>query len=419
MDEIRVSDIKRSDAWLDATYYTVTKSDFITIGIEQDAPVDTIDVNATTAIGTQKATLNGYLPTGDGFYVGNFDYGFWMGTTTPVTNTNSVNVTGAGVVAAGNTFTRTPETLAIGTRYYARSWIKNATYFQNSTGEVSWYTRPLLPTGLFVVDNACVADISWTKGTNATKTIVVRNAANVPTSSTDGTVVYNDTGTSFSDTAAAGSSQNYSIWSYTSDKLSVGWTNETRHFAPCDPTNVNIDVLSNQTFNISWTLGVGTLVTVAVRKLGGFPTDANDGTVVHNDTSTYHITSDSTTLWYYTLFSFSNNTFSSGIDVSLGGLIISCFDEQTNESLYFDVSIVNQSGSETYESLNNTGPLVLNLTEVPLGDHIKIIVSAASNYSDKVDEFTSYDTEENATVSYFILSYIPESKDLTNVTCLN
>jgi len=42
-------------------------------------------------------------------------------------------------------------------------------------------------------------NLSWTKGSGSNNTIIVRKASGYPTSHTDGTVVYNDTGTSYGD----------------------------------------------------------------------------------------------------------------------------------------------------------------------------------------------------------------------------
>ena len=61
-------------------------------------------------------------------------------------------------------------------------------------------------------------DLSWTKGDGAQRTYIVRRTGSYPTSRGDGTQVYFDAGTSFSDTGlATGTTYYYSAWSEVSD----------------------------------------------------------------------------------------------------------------------------------------------------------------------------------------------------------
>ncbi|GAG36167.1 unnamed protein product, partial [marine sediment metagenome] len=157
--------------------------------------------------------------------------------------------------------------------------------------------------------------------------------------------------------------------------------------------------------------------TVVRKKLGSYPSSVTDGTELYNDTGT-QVNVQDMVMYYYSLWSYANETYSSSVNITAGGLIINCYDEETNESLWFDISISNQDGSQTYESRNNSNGLMLNISQLPTGDDIKITVSAASNYSGK-SEVSSWNVDENYTITYIVLSQVPDSKSSTNVTCIN
>jgi len=420
IDEARISNIRRSNAWLNASFHSQNQTPgFLTVGSAITTASTTI--NATTGIEETNATLHGYIFGIIG--TGNYNYGFWIGTSTPVTEANADrNMTGSGYVTiTGNSdFSHNDTNLSIGTQYYAKSWIRNATHWASSSNEEDFWTKCNAPTGLTATLDGCSVDLAWTKGTGADRTTIARKVDSYPTSQTDGTVVYNNTASSYSDTTGNGSHQYYRAWSWAGDKHSDANVSTNLMVPPCPPTSVTGSVLANNTLNISWTKGIGAITTLVVRKTDSSPATVTDGTVMYNNTGTYYIATDLTENYYYALWSYANETYSSSVAFDFGALVINCYSEETNASLYFDALVRNESGTQSYESRNNTNPLVINVADdLPLGDDIRIIISPAQNYSDKTETFTGYSFVENLTVTYVILLQPPESKALTNVTCRN
>ena len=390
--------------WINKTYHFTT--------------INTLSlINASTGIEKINATLHGYLTNNAS---GSYSYGFWVGTSTPVTEINADhNITGIGTVTATGdmNFSHNDSNLSKSTHYYVRSWVSNATFFGPSGNEDDFWTKCDAPSGFTATLSGCNVALAWTKGTEADKTTVVRKVDAYPANQTDGTVVYNNTASTYSDTTGSGSHQYYRAWSWVGDKHSDENASTNVTVPPCPPTGVDTNVLTNNTFDLLWTKGTGTVNTVVRKKLGSYPSSVTDGTEIYNDTGT-QVNVQDMVMYYYSLWSYANLTYSSSVNITAGGLIVNCYDEETNDSLYFDIFISNQDGSQSYESRNNSNGLMLNISQLPTGDDIKITVSAASNYSDK-SEVSYWNIDENYTITYIILSQVPDSKSSTNVTCIN
>jgi hypothetical protein len=251
-----------------------------------------------------------------------------------------------------------------------------------------------------------------------TKTIIRRNVTTYPSLSS-GIEIYNGTDTTYTDTTGGGSTQYYRAWIWGGDKISDNSTNATATVPPCPATSVSTTVLANNSFDITWTKGVGAITTVIVRKLGSFPTSVTDGTAIYNDTGTSKNSAWIEDNYFYALYSYANTTYSTQVNLTIGGLIANCYDEITNEPLEFDISIFNQDGTQLYESFNNTNPHILNVSQLPLGNQIRFVFTASQNYTDKTEVFTGYPLDENFTITYVVLQYIPRSKSSTNVTTTN
>lgn len=372
--------------------------------------------NETTGIELTNATARGFINSSLGFS-GNYDYGFYVGRTSLVNESNAdQNVTGAGTVATGDNFSYNILSLNKGTHYYDRAWISNATFF-GVGNEIDFYTKCDAPTGFTAVSTDCSVTLAWTKGTGADKTTIRRKSSSYPTSPTDGIAVYNGTSSSYSD--ANGGHQYYRAWSWAGDKHSDGNASVNITVPICPPTGVTGEILINNTLNISWTKGAGANTTVVIRKSDSSPTSRTDGTVIYNSTGTHTIETDLASNYYFRLWSYANGTYSTSVPLDFGALVVNCYSEETNASLYFDIIVRNESGTQSYESKNNTNPLVINIADdLPLGNNIRIIVSPASNYSAKTETF-AYPITKNSTITYVILKAVPENKDLTNVTCRN
>jgi len=115
--------------------------------------------------------------------------------------------------ASGNSHTDTP--LSRGTRYYYRAWNWNGTGYSTNSTNTTGVTRPDGPSNTAIsYRNSSVINLSWTKGSGANRTLIVRNTTGYPSSITDGTVFYNGTGIYSNQSLAVGSNY-FRAWSFT------------------------------------------------------------------------------------------------------------------------------------------------------------------------------------------------------------
>jgi hypothetical protein len=149
--------------------------------------------------------------------------------------TNSYNGTAESGQASG---------LTADTHYYfsAWAWVKAATndLFQWSDTYVTWdiWTKTAPP--LNMVEEQSLGnytlDLSWTKYDNSYRTIVLRNASGYvgfPSTITNGTVIYNNTGLYYIDTAThKGVTYRYSAWSYNSTRHTYSTEYDTIYGTP-------------------------------------------------------------------------------------------------------------------------------------------------------------------------------------------
>jgi hypothetical protein len=100
--------------------------------------------------------------------------------------------------------------------YENRTMLSNCEVFGGETGNNMTLPKPQPPTNFFATtyDQAQI-DLSWTKGVGANNTYIVRKIDSYPIDRTDGTIVYNGTETSYSDTGLSQSTQYYyRAWSF-------------------------------------------------------------------------------------------------------------------------------------------------------------------------------------------------------------
>ncbi len=118
--------------------------------------------------------------------------------TSPAPTTADATVTTTGTTGA---FTVDLTSLTPGTKYYVRAYAVNS----EGTGygsEVSFTTVPVQPSGFTATaDGSSRIDLSWTPGDGAAKTMIRRSETpGHPTSTSEGDLVYFNSGTSTADT---------------------------------------------------------------------------------------------------------------------------------------------------------------------------------------------------------------------------
>jgi hypothetical protein len=220
-----------------------------------------------TKTGCTYATVYGYLITEPGTRQYNFSYGqtsFTSATTKKYRNTTgeiSYNITG----------------LLPGKKYQYRSNANDLNGNKSIGNLRNLLTRPYAPTNYNYHISYSIPHINftWTKGTGANRTVIVLSSSHYPTTPTDGTIVYNGTGTYYNTTITPGTPSFHSAFSYTNwtaqypssikDNLSIYSSNYT--ILNWSSIGVNCFNESNPsqalTFNIQFKNENGTVVYTA------------------------------------------------------------------------------------------------------------------------------------------------------------
>jgi len=112
------------------------------------------------------------------------------------------------------------------TTYYYRVQIKNSDSTVTSDPEISFLTEAALnePDNLRGIPSMTSISLSWTKGTGADKTEIVFSSTGLPTSNTTGTVIYLNTGTTYTYTGlVAGHTYYFSAWGESAGAYSASY----------------------------------------------------------------------------------------------------------------------------------------------------------------------------------------------------
>jgi len=169
----------------------------------------TVITNDSTDFEETNATLHAYLQDDGGetctvwFEYGNTtDYGI-----------NTSNQT----KSTGQTFTANVSKLIRGQLYHFRAYANN-TVGSSIGSDKTFLTKPGSPSGLIATaSSSSQINLAWAKGNGTNNTYIVRKIGSYPNSRTDGTIVYNSTGTNHSDQGLnSATTYYYQAWSYSS-----------------------------------------------------------------------------------------------------------------------------------------------------------------------------------------------------------
>ncbi len=181
------------------------------------AVAPTIQTNAASGITTTGATLNGYVADDGGSSVTTqFQYGTSVayGSTTAWTPG----------FTTGDTFSTAIAGLSPGTVYHYRA-VGTTGAGTGYGSDVTFTTAPMPPTFFSATGGATQNTLNWTKGTGADKTYIRRKTGSYPSSISDGTLVYNNTGTNFVDSPLVnGTTYYYTAWSLAADAVTYSLT---------------------------------------------------------------------------------------------------------------------------------------------------------------------------------------------------
>jgi hypothetical protein len=205
-----------------------------------------------------------------------------------------VSVSDGSLVYNGTGVSCSNASLSAGVHYYFRAWSWNDSTQLWSTSNASasnttWIT-PLVPTD-FLATTIDVDEIifTWTKGGYATHTRIQRNSGSYPKNVNDGTMVYNGTSNTTSDSVLAEEMQYYyRAWSWNSTSHLWSATNvsasNTTWSIPHAPTSVHAITAGVNKIDVTWTKGTHAVYTRVMQKTGGYPVSVSDGSLVYNGT---------------------------------------------------------------------------------------------------------------------------------------
>ena len=170
-------------------------------------------------------------------------------------NTVSTWARGAGSEVYNGTIGANQDpSLTPGQLYYYQAWsYSNENNIFSGNSSISYgMTEPAPPTGgTFTAINSTAVNISWTKGTGANTSVLIKNNNNVPTSITDGTIVYNGSLNYYiEDDIASGDTAYYKIWSY------ADWVNPSYYEFSSEGTEIEVGGLTINCFDENTTAGL-------------------------------------------------------------------------------------------------------------------------------------------------------------------
>jgi hypothetical protein len=153
--------------------------------------------------------------------------------TYPTTYTDGTNIYN------GTSTSTIDNTVSPGIVYYYRAWSytnwDGLTQYSDDYSSSYELTCPEAPTNAeTALINSSTVTLTWTKGTNANNTIIIKSTTGIPSDITDGTTIYNGTGTTITQTYTIGETVYYRAWSY------AYWTNPGSYKYSLDGTNFTV-----------------------------------------------------------------------------------------------------------------------------------------------------------------------------------
>ena len=209
----------------------------------------------------------------------------------------------------GNNFNNTG--LSFGTRYYYTLWGYSTTLGLTTNTTVTNATLPGPPSNTIQLSNTSTKiTMHWTKGTNASHTIIyIHNM-------TGNYLKYNGTNTTQQITGLTPStSYTFRLYSYNNTYQVTSSIYDTLTaitvFIPSPPSNLKATSYNDTRILLTWTKGTGTH-TVINRRNTGYPGNYTDGTTIYNGTgvSYYDTGLNASKKYYYSAWSRTGNTYS-------------------------------------------------------------------------------------------------------------
>ena len=274
------------------------------------------------------------------------------------------------------------------TEYFYSFWGYNSTINDFSSSYVSSMqeTLPQEPQSFSATTtNDTSIALSWSKGTGAENTVIRYYSGGYPSSPTNGTEAYNNTGTSVNvNNLNTGVTYYFKAWSYdTSGNFSLLNVTDsaTTSWVPSSPSNLNVTSVSVSSIQLNWTRGNGSR-SVVVRKTGGYPSSHTDGTEVYNNTNRFfNDTGLSTSVqYYYNVYSFNNSLWSGpvqGNNYTLPQGVQNSTATQEGGTGFLNITWDNGTGADTVVIVRKNGAYPSNRA-----DGTEVVNSSSWWYND-------------------------------------
>jgi len=205
-----------------------------------------------------------------------------------------VSVSDGSLVYNGTGVACSNSSLSTGVHYYFRAWSWNSTSKLWSSTSVSvsniTWNIPLAPTGFTATTiGSNQINLSWIKGSYAMYTRIQRKTTGYPVSISDGTNVYNNTGSSSPNTnLSVNTTYYYRAWSWNITSKIWSTTNasvfNSTWTGPLAPPSLSVTTVDTNQIDLSWTKGFRATHTRVMQKTGGYPVSVSDGSLVYNGT---------------------------------------------------------------------------------------------------------------------------------------
>lgn len=355
-------------AWTTHTTYTSSISGWIRYSVNYTTNTTPLVKNTYYYIGIW-SSLTGTIPSASFYYEG--DYGTNLGVYTR-------SDTGYFAWDNGISFTTVDATAT-------------ANCFVNYT-EISNPNPPSNFNVVTVYGSDSSLYMSWTKGLYALKTRIQRNSnGSYPETAWEGTNVYNDTGTSYTNTGlTANTVYHYSAWSWNTTFASYSLTyvsdNERVFVKPIKPSDFIGNNISYTRNLFAWTNGINATVTrVQYNVNTTYPVTVSTGINTYNSTNTYNDDSGllKNSSYYYSAWSFNlTNGLWSNDYITL--------KINTNDTIYGSVGCDNTSLTVYNNTAHTTGEYQTSYSSVT-GWKIWL------NYTGKLPTFNHYENIVDAT----------------------
>jgi len=200
--------------------------------------------------------------------------------------------------------------LSPGTAYYYRAWSYAPNSYSSSYTQDMNYTYPSKPTSISSSATGYTISLYWNRGDGADYTVIRYSTSVYPTSPSEGTFAYNDTGTS---TTVTGLNPNttyyFSLWAYDSESgfysQDYAICMDTTLDVPPDPSNLVATPVNTTAISLSWDADTN-YRSVLVRKTTGYPTSPTDGVIVYNGTGASYVDTglSISTHYYYAVWTY-------------------------------------------------------------------------------------------------------------------